>query len=157
MTRQLGPQLSINYSPEFELCLTCVRAQEYQAAGFVEYRFETKCRFRHPTGYFEYFAGDLCFDPGGFAHFSEELHNMRQGTTDHAALKNVGDMLVLQLDRTGRKLRLKISVREYLPPDELGSLSVAVDVDYDLFVNKLPQEVEEFLVDLRSMEAEKLS
>lgn len=149
MTRTNGPQLFINYSPELELCGTFARAQEYEVAS-TEYFFEVKCRFRHSTGYFEYFANDLCFELDNFAHLAEQLQHMRRGTADSAALKNVGEMFVSQLDREGRQLRLRLRIREYVPQGELASLSLAADADYDLFVNKLGRTVEEFLADLHS-------
>jgi hypothetical protein len=145
-----GPQLSINYAAELEFSLTCIRAQKYEVVS-PEYRFEVRCRVRHPTGYFEYFAQDLCFEPDSFAQFAEGLRNVHRGTADSAALKNVGEMLVFQLDRRGRQLRLKLNIRESLPPGELASLSMAVDADYDLFVNKLGQRVEEFIANLREV------
>src|SRR5258708_26312538 len=111
MTRLSGPQLSINYAPELDLSLTCVRVQKYEVVP-PEYRFEVRCRVRHPTGHFEYYAQDLCFEPDSFAQFAQELRNVQRGTADSAALKNVGEMLVFELDRRGRQLRLRLSIRE---------------------------------------------
>jgi hypothetical protein len=148
MTHFSGPQLSINYAPELDFSLTCVRVVRHEVVSY-EYFFEVKCRFRHPTGYFEYFADDVCFEPDSFAHFAEELRNIQRGSADSAALKNVGEMLVFQLDRTDRQLLLRLSIRESIPPGRLASLSMVVDADYDLFINKLGQRVDEFLSDLR--------
>lgn len=145
-----GPQLSISCAPELDLSLTCVRAQAYEVAS-PEYRFQVKCRIRHPTGHFEYFAKDLCFEPDSFARFAEELHSIQRGAADSAALKSVGEMLVLQLDRKDGKLSLKLSIREHLPPGKLASLTMAIEADYDLLVNKLGRDVEEFLADLREV------
>jgi hypothetical protein len=148
MTRLNGPQLYINYAPELDLSLTCVGVQKYEVA-LPEYRFETKCRVRHPTGYFEYLAQDLCFEPDDFAHFADELRNIQRGSIDSAVLKNVGEMLVLQIDRKGRRVRLSLNIREHIPPGEVANFRMAVNGDYDLFVNKLAQSVEDFLSDLR--------
>lgn len=145
-----GPQLSINYAPELDLSLTCVRVQRYEVAS-PEYRFEVNCRIRHPTGHFEYFAKDLCFEPDGFARFAEELHTIQRGAADSAALKSVGEMLVFQLDRKGRKLSLRLSIREVLPPGKLASLIMAIEADRDLLINKLGRKVEEFLADLHEV------
>lgn len=150
MAHLRGQQLSINYATELHFALTCVRVQKYEVAS-PEYRFEVNCRVKHPTGHFEYFAQDLCFEPDSFAQFAGGLRNIRRGIADTAALKNVGEMLVFQLDRRGRQLRLSLSIRESLPPGELASLSIAVEADYDLFVNKLGQKVEEFIADLRDV------
>jgi hypothetical protein len=150
MTLLKGPQLSINYTPELDLSLMCVRVQKYEVVS-PEYRFEVKCRIRHPTGHFEYFAEDICFEPDSITHFAEELHNIQRGNADSAALKNVGEMLVFQLDRSGRQLLLRLSIRESIPPGRLASLTMTLDADYDLFVNKLGQKVEEFIADLREV------
>ena len=69
---------------------------------------------------------------------------MQQANTDQAYLKNVGEMLVFRLDRMGRKLHLTLNIREHMPPGNLVTFSFATDVDYDLFVNKLLSEVDEF-------------
>lgn len=145
-----GPQLSINYAPELDLALTCIKAQRYEVAS-PEFRFEVHCRIRHPTGHFEYFAKNLCFAPDGFARFAEELHSIERGAADSAALKSVGEMLVFQLDRKGRKLSLSLSIREVLPPGKQVSLIMAIEADYDLLINKLGRKVEEFLADLRQV------
>ena len=114
-----GPQLSINYAPELDLSLTCVRVQKYEVAS-PEYRFEVNCRIRHLTGHLEYFAKDLCFEPDGFARFAEELHSIQRGAADSAALKSVGEMLVFQLDRRRRKLSLRLSIREVFASRQTG-------------------------------------
>src|SRR5258707_11442169 len=131
MAHLSGPQLSINYTPELDFTLMCVRVEKYEFAS-PEYRFEVRCRVRHPTGHFEYFAQDLCFEPDSFAQFAEGMRNIQRGTADTAALKNVGEMLVFQLDRKGRQLLLRLSIREHIPSGHLASLGMAVDVDYDL-------------------------
>jgi hypothetical protein len=145
-----GPQLSVNYASELDLSLTCVRVQAYEVAS-PEYRFEVKCRIRHPTGHFEYFAQDLCFEPDSFARFAEELHSIQRGAAYSAALKSVGEMLVFQLDRKDTKLSLKLSIREHLPPGKLATLTMAIEGDYDLLVNKLGRDVEQFLAALREV------
>ncbi len=114
-----------------------------------EYFFEVRCCFRHPTGYFKYFADDVCVEPDSFAHFVAGLRNIQQGTAEVAALKSVGEMLVFQLDQRGRDLDLRLSIRESLPTGKLAEFNVACEADFDLFVNKLSQEVTEFLSELR--------
>jgi hypothetical protein len=150
MTPLRGPELFINYAPELDLSLTCVRVQKYEVAS-PEYRFEVNCRIRHPTGHFDYFADDVCFEPDSFAVFAEELRNIQRGRADSAALKSIGEMLVLKFDRTGRQLLLTLNIRDHIPLGKMANLSMAIDADYDLFVNKLGQKVEEFLADLREV------
>jgi hypothetical protein len=145
-----GPQLSINYAPELDLSLTCVKVHKYAVAS-PEYRFKVNCRISHPTGHFEYSARDLCFEPAGFARFAEGLHGIEQGAADSAALMSVGEMLVFQLDRSGGKWSLKLSIREALPPGKLASLTMAVEADYDLLINKLGRKVEDFIANLREV------
>lgn len=154
MARLDWPQLQIDFSPELDFHLVCVIAQQYN--GFAEYFFEVKCHVRHPSGYFEYFVDHLCFQPDNFTDFAAGLRAMQQGLATHAVLKNVGDMLVLQLDLSNRKLRLTLKIREYMPPHGSADLGLSTDADYDLFVNKLVLVVEEFVKDLRRLEPKKL-
>ena len=121
---------------------------------FAEYFFEARCRVRHPSGYFEYFVDHLCFQPDAFAAFAAELHSMRQGNASRATLKNVGEMLVFQVETIGRKLLLTLNIKEYMPPRGSAGLSLSIDADYDLFVNKLGSSVEEFGKDLGRVELE---
>ena len=155
MSRLDWPQLQIDFSPELDFHLVCITAQQYKV-GFVEYFFEVKCHVRHPSGHFEYFVDHLCFQPDDFTEFAAGLRAMQRGTASHAVLKNVGDMLVLQLDLSERKLRLTLKIKEYMPPDGSADLNVSIDADYDLFVNKLVSSVEEFVRDLRRVQPEKL-
>ena len=62
-----GRQFFINYAPELELSLTCVRVQKYEVAS-PEFDFEGNCRVR------------------------EELPNIQRDTGNSAALKNIGEM-----------------------------------------------------------------
>jgi hypothetical protein len=148
------PKLYINYSRELDLRVHFVKAQRYHG-GHMEYFFEVKCRVRHPTGYFEYFVDHLCFQPRDFSDLANQLHAIHQGAADNATLKNVGEMFVFQLQRAQRKLRLTLDIREYVPPG-IGNLNVALDVDYDLFVNKLLEEVRSFSSDLEDVKIENL-
>jgi hypothetical protein len=150
------PQLQIHFSDELAFRLVCVTARKYEI-GFDEYLFEVKCHVRHPSGYFEYFVDHLCFQPDDFTGFAAGLRAMQQGIASRAVLKNVGDMLLLQLELSGRKLRLTVKIREYMPPHGSADLSLSTDADYDLFVNKLVLTVEEFVKNLRSVEPEKLA
>jgi len=148
-----GPQIVINYSPELDLRIRCVSACHYRDAGGEEYRFEVKCRLRHPSGSFEYSCADLCFDINSFARFEQELRNVQQGAGDQAALKNVGERFVLRLTGNSRELQAELAIREYIAP-RLATLTATIDVDYDLFVNKLVGEVGRFVAELRDVEPE---
>jgi len=145
------PEIIINYSPKLDLRITLVRAQSYEGISFPEYFFEVDCRLRHPSGSFAYSFSHLCFEPRAFTQFSEKLRSLQQGLRKEATLKNVGEMMVLRLTGDSRELLVTLDVREYLPPAS-GTLNVALDVDYDLFVNKLRGEIDRFVAEIREVE-----
>jgi hypothetical protein len=155
MARLDWPQLHIEFSPEIDFHLVCVIAQQYKI-GFAEYFFEVKCHVRHPSGYFEYFVDHLCFQPDAFTAFAAGLRCMQQGKANRATLENVGEMLVFQIETRARKLLLTLNIKEYMPPEGSAGLSLSINVDYDLFVNKLVSSVEEFVKNLRGVELEKV-
>lgn len=142
------PQIAINYSPKLDLRLRCVSAHRIRQAGWVEYRFEVKCRLPHPSGSFEYSAADLCFDIESFARFGQELLGIQQGKGNQAELKSAGEMLALRLAGNSRKFHAELKIREYLAP-HVATLTSVLEVDYDLYVNKLAREVESFVAELR--------
>jgi hypothetical protein len=66
-------------------------------------------------------------------------------------LKNVGEMMVLQLEGDARKLVARLNIREYLAPS-IAQLDASFDVDYDLFVNQLPGKIAGFVEELHQIE-----
>jgi hypothetical protein len=104
---------------------------------------------RHPTGQFEYDVHHLHFADTDLANFAEGLRRMQQGTADEAHLRSQGGMFVFLLERKGRALRASLNIREYIPRDGSANLSFASEVDYDLFVNRLPDAVEQFVRELQ--------
>jgi len=145
------PEIIINYSPKLDLRITLVRAQSYEGISHPEYFFEADCRLRHPSGSLTYSFSHLCFEPRSFTQFSEELRGLQQGLRKEAALKNVGEMMVLRVKGDSRELLVTVDVREYLPPSS-WTLSAALEVDYDLFVNKLRGEIDRFVEEIRQVE-----
>jgi hypothetical protein len=145
------PQIVIHYSPQFDLRFTCLKAERCCPTGRVEYCFEGKFRLRHPSGTFEYTAADLKIDPNSFARFAEDLRALQQGTRDDAVLKALPEMLELRLERRSSKLQADLKIREYIAP-HVATLTAIFDVDYDLFVNKLLAEIENFVGELRRVE-----
>lgn len=95
--RPEGAELMINYDPVFHLRIAFASMRDYAGIGLPEYLFEVEYHLCHPTGTLGYFGSDLCFDPKSFAQFSQELRAMQQGVSPEAGLKNVGEMMVLQL------------------------------------------------------------
>jgi hypothetical protein len=150
MTRN-RPDLVINYAPQLDLRIAFASARNFGGLAPPEYRFEVECRLRHPSGSFTYSVTDLCFEPQAFAQFCEELHAMQRGLRRDAALKNVGEMMVLQLEGDTRKLVARLNIREYLAPS-IAQLDASFDVDYDLFVNQLPGKIAGFVEELDQIE-----
>jgi choline kinase len=150
-TPSYKPELVINYSPALDLRITFVYAQGYEEVSLPEYRFAVDCLLRHASGCFTYSVSDLCFDIKSFASFSTELQGLQQGLSQQASLKNVGEMMVLRLEGNSRGLRATLNIREYLAP-QMATLNAILDVDYDLFVNKLRVEVDRFVEELRQMQ-----
>jgi len=109
------------------------------------------CRLRHPTGSFRYSANDLYFDLESFERFSAELQGVQQSLRQEAALKDVGQMVVLRLEGNSRALQATLEVREYLAPS-MATLRATFEVDYDLFVNKLLGEINRFIEELRNVQ-----
>jgi hypothetical protein len=153
------PSLVIGHSQYFTFEIICTRAQEYTKIGMPgvkEHFFATRARIQHPTGYFEYQANDICFDVAGVERFLQSLIEIRDGRSSRAKLSDVGEMVVLSLEVKGRRLHCSIDIREFQPGEELTTLHAGFHVDYDLFVNKLSEEVGEFTRLLKSVTPEQV-
>lgn len=155
MARSDLPQITINYSPKLDLRIQCVSAERYRHVGSVEHRFQVQCKLRHPSGTFEYCVADLCFDVDSFMRFAEELRGIQQGAGDRAALRNVGDMLVLSVAGSPGHFQVELKIREYMAP-HVTTLTAKLEVDYDLFVNKLAEEMARFAGDLRLVQPDEV-
>jgi hypothetical protein len=90
-----------------------------------------------------------------FARFGQELHGIQQGARNDAVLKAVAEMLELRLQGNSRKLQAELKIREYIAP-HVATLTSTLEVDYDLFVNKLVGEFENFVSDLRLLEPDEV-
>jgi len=145
------PEIVINYSPKLDLRIALVEVQSHEEVSLPECFFEVDCRLRHPSGTFTYCFSHLCFEPKSFARFSEELRSLQQGLGKEAALKNVGEMMVLSIKGDTRDLLVTLDVREYLPPSS-WTLNATLEVDYDLFVNKLRGEIDRFVEEIHQVE-----
>ena len=141
------PEVVINYSPMLDLRITLASVQGYGEVSRPEYRFEVDCCLRHATGCFTYSVSNLCFEPESFSRFSGELQSLQQGLRQEAALKNVGEMMVLRLAGDSRKLLATLDIRESLAPST-ATLNATFEVDYDLFVNKLRGEIDRFVAEI---------
>jgi hypothetical protein len=147
MTTPPRPELIINYAPELDLRFTFAELLSYGGAASPDYRLEMDCCVRHSTGTFRYTATDIHFEPKAVQRFAEQLERMRRGLTRQAALSDPGEMVVFRLEGDSRKLLANVDVRQGLS-SYLATLHVPLEVDYDLFVNKLHREVERFVEEL---------
>jgi hypothetical protein len=145
---QRRPEMRIAYSSPFALNFSLARV-ERGPNGWVDWRFNVRIAIRHPTGQFTYDAHDMFFELSSFETFLEQLQGIRSGREAIAKLANPGEMLSLVLRLDGRKLHSLIKISECQPNDPLTTLNASFDVDYDLFVNKLAQEMKEFIAGLR--------
>jgi hypothetical protein len=89
-----SPELIINYSPKLDLRIALVSVEDCGGNACPDYRIEMRCCLRHPSGAFTYSADDLYFGRDSFSKFSFELQKLLQGLAEHAALKDMGEMMV---------------------------------------------------------------
>jgi hypothetical protein len=144
------PELIVNYSI-LNLRIKLASVQCMANAAWIEHRFEVDCRLRHPTGSFTYSVSNLCFDLKSFERFTKELRDLQQGRRSDAALTNVGEMLSLRVGGNSRNFTATLNIREFLAP-AVATLNAKIEIDYDLFVNRLPGEVERFVDEIRLIE-----
>jgi hypothetical protein len=149
-----GPQITINYSPQLDLRIKCVKAQRYRQAGGVDYQFEVKCRPPHPSGMFEYSASDVHFDLDSWTSFLKDLRGLHHGTGNLAVLQSVSE-IELRLELISRKLVADLRIREFIAP-HMAILTSRFELDYDLFINKLMHETERFVDELRCLEPDEV-
>jgi hypothetical protein len=152
MTIPPRPELIINYAPELDLRFTFAELLSYGGAASPDYRFEMDCCFRHPRSTLRYNTSRIYFAPKAITGFQEQLGAMRQGLASEAALSDPGELVVFRLEGNSRKTVATLDVREYLPPS-VATLHESIEVDYDLFVNKLHREVERFVEELSHIDA----
>lgn len=141
------PRLCVRYSPELDLLVTCTAPEIPDFATF-----EVKCRISYPGGHFECESGGLLFSVRDFAAFADALGKVRQGNASYAVLKNPAGEFVFELttgDRIHRRVHLKVSAKEYIGGTEPVTAQFAVDLDYDLYVNRLFEAIVGFVRDLR--------
>ena len=146
-TLPFRPELIISHSI-LNLRITLASVEAGLNKAWAEYRFEVNLCLFHPTGTFTYSVSNLCFDVESFARFSRELKEFQGGERQDAALRNVGDMLVLRVQGNSRSFMAQLKIREYLAPT-IASLTAEVELDYDLLVNKLPPEIDRFVEQIR--------
>jgi len=143
-----NPELALHFDPRLDLRITLASIDTQGGFAAPEYRFAVDCRLRHPSGSFSYCAADLCFEPESFARFSQELEGLQRGLSQQAALSNPGGMMVFTVEGDSRALQAHLEIREYVAPST-AMLKAILDVDYDLFVNKLRAEVDRFIAELK--------
>src|SRR4029077_920628 len=127
------------------------KAERIVSVGSIDWKFAVRCLIRHSKGQFTYEATSLFIHADCFAAFGEQLGRMGNGKSQEAKLADLGEMFSFALRLSGRRLRSELKIREYKPGDELKQLSAGFEVEYDLFVNKLRDDVAEFNAALRSV------
>ena len=145
-----SPEMVLNYSPDLDF-----RIKFMGTGSFDECFFQVRCRLRHSAGHLEYVTDNLCFDLKGFQTFENGLLSVRDGQASEAVLSNVGEMLVFRLFQEKRLLLLSLSIRQSVSA-RLATLNFTVNVDYDLFINKLIAVLTQFMADLRKIEIENI-
>lgn len=144
-------ELRVAYAPEFLLRFVLNKAERVVSVDSTSWKFEVQCLIRHSTGKFTYAATDLFIDADCFEVFEAQLRQIGSGQTQEAKLADKGEMFSFVLKLNGRRLQAAVNIREYQGDDELTILRAGFGVDYDLFVNKLRDDLAEFNAALRSV------
>jgi len=144
-------ELRIAYAPEFSLRFAFKKAERVVSVGWTSWKFGVQCLIRHSNGIFTYEATHLFIDAYCFDLFESQLRQMANGQTQQAKLADKGQMLSFVLNLNGRRLQSAINIREHQAGDELTTLRAGFGVDYDLFVNKLRDDVAQFNAALRGV------
>ena len=146
--------LAIRHSPLFSLDIVFSKAERYPQAGQNGWYFQVTCAVPHSKGRFTYEGHDICFELDAFERFSQQLEAMRAGKAANAELVEAGRMLTLELTVEGRRTKCSVRIREAQAGNDMTVLSAAFGVDYDLFVNKLSDDLREFNRKLRESRAQ---
>lgn len=143
------PELRIAYSPLFSLDILLDKVELIASVGHVTWLFAFRCAVRHPKGQFTYDVSGLYFELEAFERFHKQLGAIAKGLAQSAELENIDNSVSFELYLDGRHLKSKIQIRENQIEDEPTILSARFAVDYDLFVNKLHEDLKVFVACLR--------
>lgn len=144
-------ELRISYAPEFSLEFALVEAERAVSVGQIDGRFKVQCVIRHFAGQFTYGADDIYTPISAFESFRDELNRIRTGTGTRATLADDGEMVSFSLHFEGRKLRSSIAIEEFQAGHESTTLQAGFIVEYDLFVNKLYEDLNAFIKELHKV------
>lgn len=142
-------ELRVAYAPEFSLRFTLNKAERIVGVASTSWKFGVQCLIRHSKGQFTYEAADLFIHADCFEAFGAQLGQLGSGKVQQAKLADEGEMFSFVLNLNGRRLQSAINIREYQAGDDSTILRAGFGVDYDLFVNKLRDDVAEFNAALR--------
>lgn len=142
-------ELRISYSAPFSWSFVLDRAERLASVGYTNWRFNVRCVIGHPTGQFTYEACDSSLAIEAFQVFHSQLCEIGSGQRRSAELADADKMFSFALTLSGYRLQASIRIREYQPENDLTTLNANFWVDYDLFVNKLRDELKEFIERLR--------
>jgi hypothetical protein len=144
----LRPELRIDYSPEFAFSVKLTKAERVVSQGYVQWQFALHCLIRHSGGKFTFEDEQVYFDSGDLTRFDSQLDAIRAGRGVEAVLTNYEHSFRLHLEE-GRRLTASIGVRS--SEAELATSKRGIGVDYDLFVNKLSDQLKQFIEDLNQV------
>jgi len=144
------PELRIVYSPLFSFELKLNKAERVASMGYMSWRFSVRCTVCHSKGQFTYEADDSYLEAAALERFAVQLEAIRMGRGEHAELTD-DDQMAFALRLDGRRLTASIRISEFQASNQPTLLSAGFEVDYDLFVNKLSEDLKEFLKGLRQV------
>jgi hypothetical protein len=142
------PELRITYSPQFSFELKLHKAERVTSMGYISWRFSVHCIVHHSKGEFTYEADDMFLEATALERFDLQLDAIRAGRGERAELTD-DDQMAFALNLDGHSLKATIRISEFQASDEPTLLSAGFDVDYELFVNKLSEDLKQFIKGLR--------
>jgi hypothetical protein len=142
------PELRIDYSPEFSFSIKLTKAERVVSQGYVQWNFSLRVLIRHHGGKFTFEDKEVYFESDELARFDSQLDAIRNGLGTDAELTNYEDSFRLHLEE-GRRLTASIRVRRI--DAEMATSKGGISVDYDLFVNKLSDQLKQFIEELNQV------
>ncbi|MGC2208829.1 MAG: hypothetical protein WA532_01860 [Candidatus Korobacteraceae bacterium] len=143
------PELRITYWPLVSFEIKLDKAERVANMGYVSWRCSLRCIVCHSKGQFTYEANDTFLEATALERFDLQLDAIRAGSGERAELTD-DDQIAFALCLDKRRLKALIRISEFQSSDEPTLLSAGFDVDYDLFVNKLSEDLKQFIKGVKS-------
>jgi len=138
--------------PHFAVTIMFSKAERYPTVNQTARYFNVQCTVLHSKGQFTYEGRDICFEVKAFERFRSQLDAIRMGTGSAAELAEAGTMLTFGLEVQGRHTHFSARISEAQAEHDKTVLSAGFNVDYDMFVNKLFEDLTEFIHRIRQVE-----